>query len=123
MDDIAFELGISKSTVSRALSGTGRIGAETVARVRSYAEAHGFRPNLVAKALAGRKSLNLAAVMPIEATAAQMLFYHECLSGMVQRAAKDGYNILVCMTEGSNPEALEDVILNRKISFLLFRNK
>ena len=33
IDDIARDLGISKTTVSRAISGKGRIGRETTAKV------------------------------------------------------------------------------------------
>ncbi|MBQ7158998.1 MAG: LacI family DNA-binding transcriptional regulator [Treponema sp.] len=119
MDDLALELGLSKSTVSRALSGSGRISAATVQRVKDCAERNGFRPNLVAKALAGQKTLNLAAVMPQESTASMMLFYHECLSGMTVRAAKEGYNILVCMLDSENTDPLEDVVHNRKVDAVI----
>ena len=81
MDDIASELGLSKSTVSRALAGSDRISSETKERVNECARKHGFRPNLVARALAGQKTLNIAVVLPFEANAARMLFFHECLSG------------------------------------------
>ena len=114
MDDLATELGLSKSTVSRALSGTGRISAATVQRVKDCAERNGFRPNLVAKALAGQKTLNLAAVMPLEATAAQMMFFHECLSGMVTCCARAGYSVLVCMTVNDDTLPLQDVLQNHK---------
>lgn len=119
MDDLAAELGLSKSTVSRALSGSGRIGADTVARVKECAERLGFRPNLTAKALAGQRTLNLAAVMPQEATASMMMFYHECLSGMVVRGARSGYNILVCMQDDNDTVPLEDVVRNRKVDAVI----
>ena len=76
MDDIAQELGLSKSTVSRALSDSGRISLATREKVQAFAKEHGFKPNLVARALAGQKTLNIAAVMPLEATALQMMFFH-----------------------------------------------
>ena len=38
IDDIARELGVSKTTISRAISGKGRIGAETRAKVLDYIE-------------------------------------------------------------------------------------
>lgn len=119
MNDIADELKLSKSTVSRALSGYGRISEETVRRVKECAEFHGFRPNLVAKALAGKKTLNIAAVMPLEATVTQMMFYHECLSGMVRAASKLGYSILVCMTDGNDTASLEDIVYNRKVDAVI----
>ncbi len=114
MDDIASELGLSKSTVSRALAGSDRISSETKERVNECARKHGFRPNLVARALAGQKTLNIAVVLPFEANAAQMLFFHECLSGIVARAAKDAYSVLVCMTDNEAAEILESVLENKK---------
>jgi DNA-binding LacI/PurR family transcriptional regulator len=40
--DVARELGVSASTVSRAISGKGRIGAATRDRILDYIEEHGF---------------------------------------------------------------------------------
>ena len=36
MEEIARDMGVSRSTVSRALSGKGRIGEDTRARIREY---------------------------------------------------------------------------------------
>ena len=47
--DVAEALGISKTTVSRAISGKGRIGAETRARVLDYIEKHNYKPSVIAK--------------------------------------------------------------------------
>lgn len=38
LDEIAKELGVSTSTVSRALSGKGRIGEKTRSRIVSFVE-------------------------------------------------------------------------------------
>ena len=46
--DIAQELGVSKTTVSRAISGKGRIGEGTRNRVLQYIEAHNYSPNVLA---------------------------------------------------------------------------
>lgn len=117
MDDIALELGVSKSTVSRALAGSARISEETKKRVSECARMHGFIPNLAAKALAVRKTLNIAAVMPLEATNSEMMFFHECLSGMAKRAAEADYSVLVCLSdsEGGTQSRLEKIIQNRKV--------
>ena len=66
IEDIARELGVSKTTVSRALSGKGRIGKDTIERVQAFAEQHGYRPNVIAKGLAKNKTYNLGLVMPRE---------------------------------------------------------
>ena len=60
IDDIARELGVSKTTVSRAISGKGRISAATRERVQAYIEEHNYKPNASAKSLAESKTYNLA---------------------------------------------------------------
>ena len=60
IEDIARELGVSKTTVSRAISGKGRISQATRDRVRAFIKEHDYRPNVVAKGLAQRKTYNIA---------------------------------------------------------------
>ena len=43
ISDVAEALNISKTTVSRAISGKGRIGAETRRRVLEYIEEHNYK--------------------------------------------------------------------------------
>ena len=50
--DVAEHLGVSKTTVSRAISGKGRISEETRKRVLEYIEAENYKPNVIAKGLA-----------------------------------------------------------------------
>ena len=64
IDDIARELGVSKTTVSRAISGKGRIGQATRERVLAFIKEHDYRPNVVARGLAQRKTYNIALLMP-----------------------------------------------------------
>ena len=56
IDDIAHELGVSKTTVSRAISGKGRIGQMTRERVLKFIEEHDYRPNVLARGLAQKKT-------------------------------------------------------------------
>ena len=67
IEDIARELGVSKTTVSRAISGKGRISQATRDRVRAFIKEHDYRPNVVAKGLAQRKTYNIA--LPLSRTA------------------------------------------------------
>lgn len=61
---MAEALGVSKTTVSRAISGKGRIGRETRERVLAYIEEHDYKPNVIAKGLAQSKTYNICVVMP-----------------------------------------------------------
>ena len=49
--DVATAAGVSIATASKALNDTGRIGAETRARVKRVAADIGFRPNALARGL------------------------------------------------------------------------
>ena len=51
MKDIARELGISVSTVSRALKNSPRISAERRAMIQQFAREHNFTPNVLAESL------------------------------------------------------------------------
>ena len=47
ISDVAEALGVSKTTVSRAISGKGRIGAETKERVLAFIQEHNYKPNVL----------------------------------------------------------------------------
>ena len=64
IDDIASALGVSKTTVSRAISGKGRISDKTRERVRSYIEKHNYRPNSMARGLAQSRTFNIRVTLP-----------------------------------------------------------
>ena len=72
IEEIANELGVSKSTVSRALSGKGRIGKATIERIQAYVAAHDNLPNQYEekKAKEERKMANtgnIGVVIPADA--------------------------------------------------------
>ncbi len=63
---LASELGLSITTVSRALDGYSDVSIETRERVRSAAAAAGYRPNAAARRLRKGASETVALVMPSE---------------------------------------------------------
>jgi len=60
--DVSREAGVSIKTVSRVLNNEKYVGAETRARVAEVARRLNFRPNVAARALAGRRSFQIALV-------------------------------------------------------------
>ncbi|MFY0607571.1 MAG: LacI family DNA-binding transcriptional regulator [Cyclobacteriaceae bacterium] len=62
--DLAKELGVSTSTVSRALSNEGRISAKTRAAVTKLANEWGYKPNPFAINLLKKQSKNIGLVLP-----------------------------------------------------------
>lgn len=64
MKDIAEHFGLSVSTVSRILSGKGRVSEETAEKVLSYAKSVDFYPNIAAQQLKENRTEQVAVVVP-----------------------------------------------------------
>ena len=97
ISDVAEALGVSKTTVSRAISGKGRIGAETRERVHAYIKEHNYKPNALAKGLAQLKTYNLGVVLCEDYALVDLPFFQACLVGGMVVAGSMGYGILLAM--------------------------
>lgn len=113
--DVAEALGVSKTTVSRAISGKGRIGQETRDRVLKYIEEHDYKPNVIAKGLAQSKTYNLCVVMPGDYDVVDLTFFQECLFGIQEIAGIMEYDILLSICKNNDISSLERIISNRKV--------
>lgn len=113
--DIAQALGVSKTTVSRAISGKGRIGEQTRSKVLHYIETHHYSPNVVAKGLAQNKTYNLGLVLPGDSNIVELPFFQSCMHGISRAASAAGYDVLISMVTESDIGQLERAVTNRKI--------
>lgn len=113
--DVAEALGVSRTTVSRAISGKGRIGKETRARVLEYIDEHDYKPNVIAKSLAQSKTYNICVVMPGNYDVVDLNFFQECLFGIQEIAGIMEYDILLSICKNSDISSLERIIANRKV--------
>ena len=112
--DVAEALGVSKTTVSRAISGKGRIGKETRKRVLEYIEEHDYKPNAIAKGLAQSKTYNICVVMPRDYEVVDWNFFQRCLFGIQEMAETVGYDILLTMCQMNDISSLERIVANHK---------
>lgn len=113
--DVAKALGVSKTTVSRAISGKGRIGKETRERVQAFIEEHDYKPNIIARGLAQSKTFNICAVMHGDYEIGDFRFFQDCLFGIQEIASLVGYDILITICKGNDISSLERVIINQKV--------
>ena len=113
--DVAKALGVSKTTVSRAISGKGRIGKETRERVQAYIEEHDYKPNVIARGLAQSRTFNICAVMHSDYEVGDLRFFQDCLFGIQEIASLVGYDILISICKGNDISTLERIITNRKV--------
>lgn len=94
--DIAKELGVSTSTVSRALSNEGRISTKTRKAVVNIAEKWGYKPNPFAVNLLKKKSKNIGLILP-EFT---HHYFSKVLSGVNKVLSAKGYHLIINTHEG-----------------------
>ncbi len=115
IDDVAKALGISKTTVSRAISGKGRVGTDTKAKVMEFIEKHNYRPNVMARALAQQRTFNIGVVWPDDYNADYLPFFQRCMIGMSEITSSFGYDIVVSLIAGGDITGLKRIIENHKV--------
>ena len=115
IDDVAKALGISKTTVSRAISGKGRVGNSTRAKVMDFIEKHNYRPNVMARALAQQRTFNIGVVWPDDYNAVDLPFFQRCMIGMSEITSSFGYDIVVSLIAGDDLSSLKRIIENHKV--------
>lgn len=120
--DVADALGVSKTTVSRSISGKGRIGKETRDRVLEYIKAHHYKPNVIAKGLAQSKTYNLCVVENGNCKVEELSFLHQCLMGIQECAGEKGYDMILTICEKENISSLDRVVSNRKADGVILLN-
>ncbi|MFC9798793.1 LacI family DNA-binding transcriptional regulator [Streptomyces bacillaris] len=96
--DVARAAGVSKSTVSDALQGSGRVAAATRDRVRAVAEELGYRPNSAARRL--RRSSTGAIGLHLPRTATRLDYYMNLAFGAVERAQEEGFDVMLLAPTG-----------------------
>jgi DNA-binding LacI/PurR family transcriptional regulator len=94
--DVAQRAGVSKSVVSRVLTGQGSVGASTRQRVLVAAAELGYVVNAVARAMVARRTYTLGAFVRDAATP----FYGYLLTAMQERAAAHGYRVVITTGSG-----------------------
>ncbi|SCK32113.1 transcriptional regulator, LacI family [Streptomyces sp. ScaeMP-e48] len=96
--DVARAAGVSKSTVSDALQGSGRVAKATRERVRAVAEELGYRPNSAARRL--RRSSTGAIGLHLPQTATRLDYYMNLAFGAVARAQEEGLDVVLLAPAG-----------------------
>lgn len=115
ISDVAEALGVSKTTVSRAISGKGRIGEATRKRVMEYITEHDYKPNVIAKGLAQSKTYNICVVMPGNYALVDLPFFQEAIMGIQEIAGMMEYDILLCISQENDVSSLERILSNHKV--------
>ena len=109
MTDVARLAGVSVSTVSYALNGTRPISEQTRQQIFAAMAELGYRPNLVARALASKRSRIIALLFPIPERglgSTELAF----VSSAADAARENGYNLVLWSLTSHDPSELRDLI-------------
>lgn len=95
--DIAKALGLSTSTVSRALRDSYEISPETKKLVLEYAEKNNYHPNPIALSLKERRSRSIGVIVCEIANS----FFSQVINGIESIAYNNGYNVIIAQSRES----------------------
>ena len=115
--DIAEKLGISPSTVSRALKDHPDISKATKKTVKELAEKLNYEPNALALSLLSSRSNNIGLIIP----EIVHYFFSQVISGIEDVANDAGYHVIICQSNESFSREVKNVqaLLSSRIEGLL----
>lgn len=97
LKDIAIALGLSTSTVSRALRDTYEISPKTKKLVLEYAEKINYRPNPIAQSLKERRTKSIGVIVSEVANQ----YFSQAINGIESIAYDKGYHVIITQTHES----------------------
>ena len=97
LKQIAKELDVSISTVSKSLRDSPEIGEDTRQKVQAFAKLYNYKPNNIALSLKNRKTKTIGVVIP------EIVhhFFTTVISGIEHIANEKGYSVIVCLSDNS----------------------
>src|SRR5882672_8958507 len=115
--DIARELGISPSTVSRALKDHPDISTETKKLVNALSEKLNYQPNIVALNLRQKKTNTIGVIIP----EIVHFFFSTVISGIEDIAYQAGYNVILAQSNESYQREVTDMkaLFNSRVDGML----
>lgn len=107
LKQIARELEVSISTVSKALRNSAEISEDTKQKVQAFAKLYNYRPNNIALSLKNRKTNTIGIIIP------EIVhhFFSKVIRGVELVANKRGYNVIV----GLSNESFSKEVINMEM--------
>lgn len=97
LKQIAKELDVSISTVSKSLRDSPEISEDTRQKVQAFAKLYNYKPNLIALSLKNKKTKTIGIIIP------EIVhhFFATVISGIEHVANEHGYNVIVTLSDES----------------------
>lgn len=97
LKQIARELDVSISTVSKAIRNSKEVSPDTREKIQAFAKFYNYRPNNIAISLKNRRTKNIGVIIP------EIVhhFFSTVILGIERVANSQGYNVIVCLSDES----------------------
>ena len=105
LKQIAKELGVSVSTVSKALNGSPEISEPTKQRVQEYAKLKNYKPNVIGLNLKNRRTKTIGVIIPNILNS----FFAKVFSGIEKVADEKGYKVITTLDPGIQQKTEEGI--------------
>lgn len=113
IQEIARRLELSPTTVSRALSGKGRIGQETKNKIYHFLDANSYVPNIAERVCDTEK--NICVLIPGEEGHAMLPYFQEILLNIYDYFSALGYGVLMVKTVANDIHLLKSMVDQHKV--------
>ncbi len=100
--DVARHVGLSVTTVSRALNNYDDVADTTRSRIREAASRLDYHPNAAARRLQGSRANTIGLVIPLALHRSYDAFWSEFIGGVAGTCSKRGVDLLVAATDGED---------------------
>jgi LacI family transcriptional regulator len=97
LKQIAKELDVSISTVSKSLRNSLEIGEETRLKVQAFAKFYNYKPNNIALSLKNKRTKTIGIIIP----EIVHYFFSTVINGIEQVANEKGYSVIICLSDDS----------------------
>lgn len=121
LDELARKLGLSKTTVSRALAGYTDVSAKTRDRVRAAAAAHGYTPNPLAQRLRSGKLDTVGLIVPSDLRPFGDAFFVDQITNLSRTLTDSGLDLLLSAADRGEAEmaALRRLVDGRRVDAMI----
>jgi LacI family transcriptional regulator len=115
--DVARESGVSAFTVSAVINNKSHVSKKLRERVEAAIQKLNYRPNLLARSLAKRKTHTIGMIVPDIVNP----FFPMVVRGAEDAAQKNGYNLLLCNSDDNleKEESALEVLLSKRVDGIL----
>lgn len=104
LKELSQMLGLSQTTISRALNGYPEVNEETRQRVQKAAQETGYRPNRAAQRLATGKAGSIGLIMPLSPDHSSDMHFAEFQSGLAEASIVHDFHFVIMPSKAEDEE-------------------